>query len=165
MLDDDPQDTPKTFTQDEVDKIVKDRLARAKKDVPADYDELKDKAKKYDEAQASGKSNDEQTSEKLAQLEKDLADERHLRLKAEVAAAKGLTPAQAKRLNGSSREELETDADDLLENLPAPKGETEQENQGPPSRRPRADLKGGTDPTESPVETDPAKLAALVPRL
>lgn len=33
----------------------------------------------------------------------------------EVAVAKGLTPAQAKRLVGSTKEELEVDADELLE--------------------------------------------------
>ena len=34
----------KTFTQEEVDDIIKKRLARAKSDVPADYEELKSKA-------------------------------------------------------------------------------------------------------------------------
>lgn len=41
------------------------------------------------------------------------AESRALRL--EIAAEKGLTPAQAKRLVGESREELEADADELLE--------------------------------------------------
>lgn len=41
------------------------------------------------------------------------AEARALRL--EVAAEKGLTPAQAKRLVGESREELEADASELLE--------------------------------------------------
>lgn len=41
------------------------------------------------------------------------AEARALRL--EVASEKGLTPAQAKRLVGESREELEADADELLE--------------------------------------------------
>lgn len=38
-------------------------------------------------------------------------------LRLEIAAEKGLTPAQAKRLVGASREELEADADDLLEHF------------------------------------------------
>ncbi len=41
------------------------------------------------------------------------AESRALRL--EVAFEKGLTPAQAKRLVGATRDELETDADELLE--------------------------------------------------
>jgi hypothetical protein len=36
-------------------------------------------------------------------------------LRAEVAAAKGLTPGQARRLQGETQRELEKDADDLLE--------------------------------------------------
>ena len=46
------------------------------------------------------------------------AESRALRL--EVAAEKGLTPAQAKRLVGESREELESDADELLETFKPP---------------------------------------------
>ncbi len=43
-------------------------------------------------------------------------------LRAEVATVKGLTPAQAKRLQGSTREELESDADDLLASFPGKPG-------------------------------------------
>lgn len=125
----------------------------------------KDLESRLAEAEKS-KPADEQTAEKLAQLEKDLTEERHKRLKAEVAAVKGLTPAQAKRLNGSTQEELETDADDILEHLPAPSTkDDDEERSGPPSRRPRPDLRGGSDPTDTPVEMDPAKLADSVPRL
>lgn len=43
------------------------------------------------------------------------ADEAELRaLRIEVAAEKGLTPAQAKRLVGASKEELEADADEII---------------------------------------------------
>ena len=47
---------PKTFTQEEVNAIVEKRLARAKAEPPADYEELKAKAAKYDEAQEAAKS-------------------------------------------------------------------------------------------------------------
>jgi hypothetical protein len=36
----------------------------------------------------------------------------------EVAHNKGLTPAQAKRLVGSTRDELEADADEILKDFP-----------------------------------------------
>jgi hypothetical protein len=39
-------------------------------------------------------------------------------LRREVADEKGLTPAQAKRLVGTTRDELEADADDILEAFP-----------------------------------------------
>ena len=42
-------------------------------------------------------------------------------LRAEVSNAKGLTPTQAKRLVGATREELEADADELLADLGAQK--------------------------------------------
>ena len=43
------------------------------------------------------------------------AEEAELRaLRIEVAAEKGLTPAQAKRLVGATKEELEADADEIL---------------------------------------------------
>lgn len=42
----------------------------------------------------------------------------HQSLRRDVAEDKGLTPAQAKRLTGTTREEMETDADDLLATFP-----------------------------------------------
>lgn len=52
-----------------------------------------------------------------------VAEARALRL--EVASEKGLTPAQAKRLVGESREELEADAQELLDTFkPAPADES-----------------------------------------
>ena len=59
----------------------------------------------------------------------DAADAKVLRY--EVAFEKGLTPAQAKRLVGTSREELEADADDILANFSVktdgrPKGDADQ---------------------------------------
>ncbi|MFF1633966.1 hypothetical protein [Leifsonia sp. NPDC058248] len=45
-------------------------------------------------------------------------------LRREVADEKGLTPAQAKRLVGTTREELEADADDVLATFPTGKATT-----------------------------------------
>jgi hypothetical protein len=65
----------------------------------------------------------EMLTERLAEHEKTLGDERSGRWRAEIAHEKGLTAAQAKRLQGSTREELEADADDLLATFPtAPAG-------------------------------------------
>lgn len=72
----------------------------------ADYDDLKAKAE-------GAKS----LEDRLAEIEKQskAAEERALR--AEVATAKGLTANQAKRLIGTTREELEADADELLQDI------------------------------------------------
>jgi hypothetical protein len=47
-----PEETTKTFTQAELDKIVADRIARERKKIEkfADYDELKTKASEYEKA-------------------------------------------------------------------------------------------------------------------
>lgn len=77
-------------------------------------------------------------------------------LKAEVAAAKGLTPVQAKRLVGTTREALEEDADELLEAFkPADK------KKAAPSNR-KEDLRGGGEPSETPQELNPRKLAEAI---
>lgn len=61
----------------------------------------------------------------------------------EVAFEKGLTPTQAKRLVGSTREELEADADQLLKDFPAaparkkaPDPDPSQGPKGPSTARP-----------------------------
>ena len=45
----------KTFTQAEMDSIIEGRLARERQKY-ADYDDLKEKASKYDEYQAQNKT-------------------------------------------------------------------------------------------------------------
>lgn len=157
-----PKQDDKTFTQADVDRIVQDRLAQEKKKY-ADYDDLKAKAARADEQAASSKTDLEKLTEQIDGLKKAQAEADQKALRAEVAMAKGLTAAQAKRLAGTTKEELEADADEILEAFPVNTGEPSKP--APPSRQPRPALAGGGDPTEEPVETDPTKLAASVPRL
>lgn len=84
-------------------------------------------------------------------------------LRAEVAARKGLTANQAKRLQGTTEEELEADADELVAAFrppdpPPPNGDGRR--QGTPAVR----LRPGAIPDAAAVETDPAKLAAQISR-
>lgn len=81
----------------------------------------------------------------VKQMQRELADERLGRIRLEVAAAKGLTPAQAKRLQGSTREELETDADDLLETFKANGSATP----GTPAPDPSQGARGGANALEA----------------
>lgn len=69
--------------------------------------------------EAAGKSEIELLNERFAQHEKTLADERAARHRAEVAHEKGLTPQQAARLQGATRDELLADADALIALFPA----------------------------------------------
>lgn len=138
--DKEPKDEPKTFTQAELDKIVGDRITRERAKF-ADYDETKAKASKFDELDAQSKTDVEKAGERAAAAEKkaEAAEARALRL--EIATAKGLNAAQAKRLVGTTKEELEADADEILESFKPADGEK------PAPHKPTADLKGGGDPT------------------
>lgn len=66
-------ETPKTFTQDEVNAIVAERLSRDRAKF-ADYETLKEKAGKFDEMQEANKTELQKATEKAAALEKELAD-------------------------------------------------------------------------------------------
>jgi len=57
----------------------------------------------------------EKLTERLDDYERQITEERMARWRAEVAAEKGLTPTQAARLQGATREELAADADALLD--------------------------------------------------
>ena len=74
----------------------------------------------------------------------------------EIALDKGLTKAQAKRLAGSTREELEADADAYIEEHGLSKaGEGEGSGaEKPPTRRPTGNLKTGSEAADEPTEQD-----------
>lgn len=63
--------TVRTFTQDEVNAIVKDRLAREQEKF-ADYEDLKSKAAKYDEAEEANKTELQKATEKANSLQAEL---------------------------------------------------------------------------------------------
>ena len=70
-------DTPRTFTQEDLDKIVSERLERERRKLKedatkkyADYDDLKAKAAKYQEIENANKTEQEKAAERLAAVEK-----------------------------------------------------------------------------------------------
>lgn len=77
-------------------KAARDELARVKSDQDAKKTEI------------------QKVLEKLAAMEQRTEQAERKALLAEVAQSKGLTPKQARRLQGATREELEADADELL---------------------------------------------------
>jgi hypothetical protein len=116
---------------------VKRALNKANKEAEA----LRLKLKEYEDRD---KTEQQKLAESHAAAEQraQAAELRVTRL--EVAADKGLTPAQAKRLVGATREELEADAEDILRDFPAaatrPVGPRPDPSQGvrgskPPSGR------------------------------
>jgi hypothetical protein len=75
-----------------------------------------------DPAAKPGKSEVEALAERVSAQERRAADAELRALRLEVAAEKGLTPAQAARLQGASRDELTADADALKALFPAAPG-------------------------------------------
>lgn len=115
--------TPKTFTQEDVNAL----LAKQKREQFGDYAELKKKAGQFDELTDQAKTEQQRATEALTAAEKRAADAEATALRFQVAAEKGLTTAQAKRLVGDTREALEADADELLETFkPANDDTTDQ---------------------------------------
>lgn len=132
----------KTFTQADVDRIVQERLARNREE----NEKNKADADKWRKAEREKLPREQQLLDRIAELETLNAqkDERVTgleleKLRADVAHEKKLTAKQASRLKGSTREELEADADDLLEAFPQRKS---------PSQQPIEELTGGGKPEE-----------------
>lgn len=178
MADDQTTDDPKQSSDDDGETPAKgtdnagtsstDELGDAgKKALDAERKARRDAERRAKDAEGQlkeiedrDKSDSEKLTEKLTAAEKRADDAEKRALRAEVAHEKGLTAAQAKRLSGDTRDDLEADADELLEVF-QPTGGAKP----PPSNRPNPDLRGGTDPTdEDDGPVDPDKLAAHVPR-
>lgn len=92
-----PAPSSRTFTQDELDRIVQERLDRDRKRY-ADYDELKTKASRFDELDAASKS--------------EVERERAAREKAEAKAAglEATTRAAAIRAHAAAAGAIDADA-------------------------------------------------------
>lgn len=164
---DDPEDKPDTGGDDKPDHkaeaekwkaLARKHEANAKKNA-AD-------AKKLKELEDADKTESEKAADRAAAAEKRAAEAESRALRLEVAAEKGLTPSQAKRLVGTSREELESDADELIETFGKSTSDDNGKKPPAPDGKPKESLKpGGSDPTDDePDETDPRKLAETVPR-
>lgn len=167
-----PED--KTFTQAEVDAIVRDRLKREREATAAkfgDYDELKTKAAAAD----SSKTQLDKMAEQLAAIETRASKAEAANLRNDVITAKKVPAKLAGRLRGATQAELEADADELIAMWKEAGGKvddddtrpaTEPPANTPPARgRPKETLRSGAPMTDAaPEETNPMKLAALIPR-
>jgi len=112
---------------DAVSNAIKAERDAAKK-AKAERDEALAKIKEYEDAQ---KSEAEKREEALAETQKELEALRNQnhqlevrQLRATVAAEKNLPPRLASRLTGETVEEIQADADSLLEDLGTLPGET-----------------------------------------
>lgn len=156
-----------SLTQAELDAKMAEVRRGVEKSVSekyADYDELKKAADELKSLRDSKKSESDKVAEELNDLRKQLEAERDARTKSEaeslrlrVAQAKGLTEAQSSRLRGSTQEELEKDADDLLESF----GGSKKDDEGPGDDRPKEKLRPGAS-NDDDEGIDPEKVAASI---
>ncbi len=106
----------KTFTQQELNQTVSDRLKREREKY-ADYEELKKKAEAYDKYQEESKTELQKATDKAESLQKELDDLKQAevtrQLKAKVAKETGVPMDILDRLNGTTEEELKAGADAL----------------------------------------------------
>lgn len=100
----------KTFTQDELNAIVNDRLGRERAKY-SDYDAMKAKAAKFDELEEANKTELQKASEKVSALQDELnaiKKSNEIRdIRAEVAKEMGI-PAEL--LTAETREDCEAQA-------------------------------------------------------
>lgn len=107
-------DGAKTFTQEELDRIVGERIGRERQKY-SDYDELKTAAERLRELEERDQTEAQKAAKRVEESDAraHAAEARLLRF--EVAAAKGLDPKLSEFLTGTDRAEMEAKADQLLE--------------------------------------------------
>ena len=107
----------KTFTQEELNKIVQERIG-AEKDKYKDYDEIKSKLQGLEDA---NKSELEKLTEKLAAAEskaKDLETAAQVATwRVEVRKEKGIPETMDALLTGTTQEEIKAQADIIVTNI------------------------------------------------
>lgn len=124
---------------------------RQRKEYEARIKELEPLAAKAKQLEDAKKSESEKLTEKLTAAEKRAIEAEQRLLRAEVAAAKGLTTAQAKRLVGATKDELEADADELLASFGTPTGSGGKSKSG---RKPVEQLRPGAVPSDGSAPAD-----------
>jgi hypothetical protein len=154
-------DDPPADPADPTDPPAGDPPADPKPDPKPDADQLGDAGKKalaaereqrkaaekelakYRKADQDRVDADKTEAEKRAAAEQRATDAEMRATRLEVAHEKGLTPAQAKRLVGTTKEELEADADEILRDFPTapakpagPKPDPSQGARGETKNRP-----------------------------
>jgi hypothetical protein len=145
----------------------RDELKESLATVTAERDDFKSQVDSKDPDSAGKIAKLEQ---KVKDAEAKLAKSEIATARAEIASEKGLTAKQAKRLQGETREELEADADELLEDLgitPGNEKDDDDEDDDEPTVRTtpqtrRTLTNGGDSKNGADIEPDYDKIAAEI---
>ena len=109
-----PQTTERTFSQAEVDTIVRERLRRDRAD-RADYDELKKKAARLDKIEEASKTELQKATDRADKLQKELDEIKNAQalreIREKVAADTGVP---INLLTGTTEDECTTQAQEIL---------------------------------------------------
>lgn len=154
----DPGKGSEKETEDGVPPAVKAALRKANKEAETLRLKLK-------ELEDRDKSDTDKLQDRVTVAEKRAEEAEARALRLEVAAEKGLTLTQAKRLVGSTKDELEADADELLESFGAGAGGANGGGKGsvkPPAGKPKEKLRPGHVPDAEDDDEDMDKVADLV---
>lgn len=132
----------RTFSQAELDQILAKRLG--------DVAELKRKASELDKLTEAQKSEQQKAAERIAQLERELSTAQLAQLRRDVGERHGLTATQARRLVGTTEDELTADAEELAKDLglTKPKGKRTQEALKPAATADSGDEQGKYQPMD-----------------
>lgn len=115
------QQTERTFTQTELDRIISERLAKERTKAEAAAVKAREEAeRKAAEEQGEFKRLYEQTAQRLAETEARAKAAEIASIKREVAARLNMPAKLAERLQGETAEDIEADAKDLMAALPKP---------------------------------------------
>lgn len=159
-----PTDGP---TADDIEKMqaalkkANDEAAKYRHEAKAKDDELSKLKADAD----SSKSEMDKVREQIDALQGRAEKAEREALVAKVAQSKKLPAALASRLSGATQEELEADADGLIEALGIDTSDDDDgEKPSTSPRRPKERLKPGAAPEAEPEENDPQKLAERIPR-
>jgi ribosomal protein L12E/L44/L45/RPP1/RPP2 len=149
-------------------KRALDRMKAARKAAEKEAAELRARLEKYENANKSELQRLQEERDRLRdELPKVASKAKALEIALDAApphASLAQVRAVAKRVRGADDDELLADAQELFELL-APAPAEDKPASKVAGARPKPRLKGGTaEPDEEPEETDPRKLAALLPR-
>ena len=165
----DPESTPNednnvTPEADEANKgeeakTYSESYVRSLRGEAGDYRrKLREAEERLQEFEQAGKSELEKATERAAAAEAAMAHAASEAARLRVAMTKGLTVDQAKRLVGSTVEELEADAEELIKAFGGGASE-EQEGGQDLTSTPRERLKSGAVPAAEPDDEDYGALA------
>lgn len=162
-----PDPDPDPDQLGEAGKKALDAERKARREAEAKVKELEPLANKAKELEDANKTDQQKLQDALDQAKAEGSKSTAELLKLQVALDKapdGVSAKEilrlAKRLTGSTREELETDAEELFELVGAQTGS----GGGRPPGKPNPKLRGGGDPTEDP-EPDASELIKNIPPL